>query len=377
MKKTPLSKKKSPKGSVGVEVFQGRLRLRLPRHLFEGKQKYLTLGLSDSKETRKLADAKAKQIEADIAYERFDFTLSSYKLQVGDSEVQKNEPEKLDLVKLWERYVNYRKPQVSLSTVANQYAAVTSHLNKIPDTSVEKAAEVRDWLINQLTLDAAKRTLVQLNACCKWAMKSKILPCNPFDGMANEIKVRKANLDGINPFTPLERQAIIEAFSNTPYSLLVKFLFLTGCRTGEAVGLKWKYISVDCRYITFAESLSGQKRFVTDTKTHKSRKFPCNKQLQTLLREIKPNQPSPEALVFDIGPIRTFQDHWKKRVKALVSEGKLESYRSQYNTRHTFITNCLEAGVSVVQIAKWAGNSPEIIMKHYAGIIKQVEVPEF
>gem|GEM_PF-2625518 len=43
------SKDRQSKGTVGVEVFQGRLRLRLPKQLFEGKQKYLTLWLSDTK----------------------------------------------------------------------------------------------------------------------------------------------------------------------------------------------------------------------------------------------------------------------------------------------------------------------------------------
>ncbi len=37
----------------------------------------------------------------------------------------------------------------------------------------------------------------------------------------------------------------------------------------------------------------------------------------------------------------------------------------------------LEAGVTVTQVAKWVGNSPEIVMKHYAGTIRQVHVPEF
>jgi hypothetical protein len=36
----------------------------------------------------------------------------------------------------------------------------------------------------------------------------------------------------------------------------------------------------------------------------------------------------------------------------------------------------LEAGATVVQVAKWAGNSPEIIMKHYAATTRQVQVPE-
>ena len=73
---------KASKGSVGVETFQDRLKLRLPCHLFGGKQKYLTLGMSDTSENRKLAEAKAKQIELDIAFERFDPTLAKYKPQI-------------------------------------------------------------------------------------------------------------------------------------------------------------------------------------------------------------------------------------------------------------------------------------------------------
>lgn len=72
-------KTKQSKGSVGVEVFQRRLRLRLPRELFEGKQKYLTLGLSDTKVNRKLAEMKKAQVVEDILKERFDLTLAKYK----------------------------------------------------------------------------------------------------------------------------------------------------------------------------------------------------------------------------------------------------------------------------------------------------------
>jgi hypothetical protein len=50
---------RSSKGSVTVETFQGRLRLRLPRQLFNSKQKYLTLGLTDTDANRKVAEAKA------------------------------------------------------------------------------------------------------------------------------------------------------------------------------------------------------------------------------------------------------------------------------------------------------------------------------
>jgi hypothetical protein len=58
-------------------------------------------------------------------------------------------------------------------------------------------------------------------------------------------------------------------------------------------------------------------------------------------------------------------------VENLVKDEKVKQYLPQYNCRHTFIKTTLEAGVTVVQVAKWAGNSPEIIMKHYAGTTRR------
>jgi len=82
---------KASKGSVGIEVFQGRLRLRLPRQLYGGKQKYLTLGVADTPENQKLAVSKAKQIELDILAGYFDATLEKYKPQTSGSLVKSAE----------------------------------------------------------------------------------------------------------------------------------------------------------------------------------------------------------------------------------------------------------------------------------------------
>ncbi len=69
---------RAPKGSVGIESFRGRLRIRLPRHLYDGKQKYLSTDLADTDINRRVVDAKAKLIESDIALERFDYILAKY-----------------------------------------------------------------------------------------------------------------------------------------------------------------------------------------------------------------------------------------------------------------------------------------------------------
>ena len=66
-----------PKGSVVVESIKGRLRIRLP--LFVPCSRYFSLNLADTPRNRRIAQAKAGQIEADIILERFDATLERYR----------------------------------------------------------------------------------------------------------------------------------------------------------------------------------------------------------------------------------------------------------------------------------------------------------
>jgi integrase len=63
-------------------------------------------------------------------------------------------------------------------------------------------------------------------------------------------------------------------------------------------------------------------------------------------------------------------------VSRLVREGKVERYRRPYQCRHTFISLCLEGGVDAKDVARWVGNSPEVIYRHYAGNKRNLQVPE-
>jgi hypothetical protein len=48
-----------PNGTVGIEEFQGKIRLRLPRHIFGGKQKWISTGLQYTPENWKTAQSEA------------------------------------------------------------------------------------------------------------------------------------------------------------------------------------------------------------------------------------------------------------------------------------------------------------------------------
>lgn len=64
-KKDPLRRNHRYKGKVGIRSHQGMLSLRLPRSLFAGQQKTISLGLQDNPTNREQAEFKAREIELD------------------------------------------------------------------------------------------------------------------------------------------------------------------------------------------------------------------------------------------------------------------------------------------------------------------------
>jgi len=377
---------KHSKGSIVLDSRDGRLRLRLPRSLFNGKQTYLSLGIDDTKLNRKLAEQKIHQIELDILSGNFDFTLAKYKPQTHLAVIEHINPkQEISVPELWEKYQAFKKPNCAPGTWCS-FVLHGKHLNKCPYKSLEEASNIFDWIVENNTFDGARRLLVQLSACCNWAIKNKLITTNPFDGLAKEIKLKKTSTEDneINPFNKEERDAIIAAFKANKYykhyAYYVQFLFLTGARPSEVIALQWKHITN--KSISFEQAVvnSVDGLVLKDgLKTQKKRLFPVNSQLLTLLDEMRSNRANinPEDLVFpspDGNWIRTH--NFRNRAwKAIIDSLGIE-YRKPYQTRHTFVTMALEADVSIPQIARWVGNSPQVIMDCYAGTIRKVAVPE-
>lgn len=380
------SASKRSKGSVGIETFQSRLRLRLPRQLYDGNQKYLTLGLDDSPGNRKIAEAKAKQIESDIAYERFDYSLNKYRPEHARLVVSTatETPQVLNLVQLWEKYMAYKTPISSPKTVIDSYVPMGRHFANAPQ-ALDQPLEIRLYLLEVTTEHMARRCLMHVSAACKWGVKNGLLATNPFEGMYLELaRPRYKMEEQANPFTAQERDRIIEAFqthnagkkgiSYSYYTDFVKFLFYTGCRPSEAIGLRWKHMSDDCSKITFSEAIvraGGKPLSRETTKTKKTRKFSCPNTLQSLLQSIKPENCDLEALVFPNreGTHLNYNDFgrraWKTVTKLVNLEQKNGMPTTPYNCRDTFITLQALQGNSSDTIARWVGNTPEVIRKHY------------
>ena len=401
MQSQPPSKTGRKKGSVSIVDSHNRLQLHFR---YCGKRHYLSLNLpADDDDAREMAQETANTIERDMKHGYFDTTLKKYKreqesaLSVVCLDIAPSAPPSPSLAELWGRFVEHKRPQCSPNTMLYVYGHFTTYIEKLPTLDLSRAVEIKDFSVKKFPLDSCKRFLTRLSACCNWAMKAKLIPENPFLGMASEIKLpssqKKAEDEDCYPFTPEERDSILQAlaentfcnkhsgFKHSFYQPYLEFLFMTGCRPSEAIALRWKHISKDFRSISFEQAVieTGSGRKLREgLKTQERRRFPCNGKVQALLKSVKLPHCDPESLVFP-GYSGGYLDTkaFRKNIWKPVLLGLGIEYRKPYQTRHTFITLALEHGLDAKDVARLVGNSPEVIYRHYAGNKRDLCIPEF
>jgi integrase len=167
----PQTGKKAFKGTVSIEEFQGRLRLRWR---FEGKRYTFSIGLPDSKVNRKVAQQKATIIELDIASGHFDPSLNRYKPEIQSIN-------QISVVTLFGKFID-SKAKVLEPKSLDKYQATLGYLttffcnrtaSSIDAVDAEKLIE---WLNNRdLSPIVLKERLIIIRAAWEWAMRWTLL----------------------------------------------------------------------------------------------------------------------------------------------------------------------------------------------------------
>lgn len=182
------------------------------------------------------------------------------------------------------------------------------------------------------------------------------------------------------PFTREEIGAIILGFRTdkyySHYADYVEFLFATGCRTGEAIGLRWKHVNEDCSQVLFCESLSRGIR--KGTKTNKNRSVDLTPNLQKMLLARRQDNFNPDALVFSSPTNKAIDDHnFRNRAWVKVLTRLEIDYRKPYNTRHTLVSHALDLGMSPATVASLTGHTVRTLYENYAGNVRsRAKLPE-
>jgi integrase len=368
MPKTATAKTaKAKKGTVSVTADRGRLRLGW-RH--EGKRYFLFIGLPDSITNRRVATAKATQIELDILSGHFDPTLKRYKAELH-SHIE------TAVTELFEEFIQYKSKTVTAATL-DKYRGLLKYLweffgdRSISEVGLNEAERFTAWYDSQkLSKVVIRERIGLLSACWEWAMEKAYVEANPWIEMPYRIRVPPKQMP--KPFTQGEIKAIVEAFRHDRYyhhyANFVEFRFGSGCRTGEIVGLCWRHVSGDCSTIWIGEALVKGKRKAT--KTNRARYITLTPKLQAMLQELKQaSGGNSDDLIFT-GPKgapidgKNFaQRAWKKILTKLGID-----YQRPYYTRHTLISHALDKGMNPVEVAQLTGHDVQTLYRNYAGSV--------
>lgn len=333
--------------------------------------------------------AKARGIAAfiydDCVNGCFDPTFQKYKRnkQEGTLKDKNNElSNEVNLLELFNDFTNFKSQRLRVNSLID-YDRIQNKLEKCPYKLVSKSKQIIEWLVNDCN-GVNKSSVVKqwklINACCKWGLREKRIKSNPFDNLKADIPVRngKRGREDIDPFSDEEMRQIIDAFSNHPsysqYVRLVKFMFATGCRPNEALGLQWKHINSN--RITFCQIINNKGEVEPELKTTSKRTITVSEQLLNSLIEgmsIKPADfvfKSKTDSCLDWGNF--VNRPWRKILESLPHI----RYRNPYQMRHTNITIRANRGEDTCVIARQVGSSPKMIVDHYLGDVSKNEIKD-
>ena len=246
---------KAPKGTVVIQTIRGRLCLVWS---FAGQRYFLSLNLPDTSVNRNAAVFKAKLIERDIANDLFDPTLKKYKPETGQSGA-------LSVVQLFERFKQWKATKIDPRTIEKYQCLKVRLVEYFGSRSVSlirerEAEQFRDWMLERMKAVTVQDRLSLLRACYRWGMKQDLVKANPWE----DVKLKVPPKQAPKPFTLEEIKLLIKTFRESRYYAhyadYVEFLFGTGCRSGEAIGLRWKHVADDCSSCWVGEIVTRNKR---------------------------------------------------------------------------------------------------------------------
>jgi integrase len=314
------------------------------------------------------ARAIAVQIQNDIRAGHFDPSLDRYRLV--PKVAAKTQPK--TLLALFDLWV------ASLDLSPGTYAGHHRWLRQMIEQA-DPALEDTQWLTSATLAHATMHERLRyMRSCFNWAMVQGYAQANPYALLKPAQKPLKPQ---VKPFTHAEIEAILGAI-HPHYKPFTAFLFLTGCRISEAIGLTWQHVDFDRGTITIAESLSvdragnGYRRHRKGTKTGSVTILPMSEALRTLLSSI--TKGSPDSLVFTSIRGKTIDnDTYRKDYWQPALERAKVPYRYPRNNRHTLASHAISQGLPLTDIAYLLGHrDTQMVMRTYGRTLGLPELPD-
>jgi integrase len=201
------------------------------------------------------------------------------------------------------------------------------------------------------------RVLAMLGSVLSEAVRQGHIATSPTRAVS---RPRQRRRRAVRPPTPERVESIRAGLESEVEQALVTLLAYVGLRPQEALAAVWS-------------DIAGGKLVVDASKTGRTRVvplLPIVRQELVALR-LRKGRPGPAATIISTAAgerwsdsrFRSFRRHrWSK-----VAPGM-----RPYDLRHAYVSLMIQAGHTVVEVAKWAGHSPQVCLGTYAHLFDTV-----
>jgi len=224
-----------------------------------------------------------------------------------------------------------------------------------------KPAHINEWKNNLISKGISSSRFnshhTTFNMILKYAFWNEYIDLNPMDRVSRKSKQFTKSPDKSGKYyTPKEVKLILENATGMMKPFLT-FLFQTGSRLGEAMGLQWKFVDFEKNRITIAHAITDGE--LKDTKTGKVRTVDMTTELKRVLLEYQDECIS-NRWVFPSS--RTGQPHYdsnslvRNGFKKLLKKVGVE-YRTLYASRHSFASNLIAQNAPMPYVQRALGHA--------------------
>jgi integrase len=279
------------------------------------------------------------------------------------------------LSELWSAFLEERSISLCPTSLTSDYSQVTKWLRRCPIQDLNEARKIMIWVLGEKPILSSRRVAMYTKTMFRWAAQEDVgyLDKNPLASF----KMPKApQKDEDIVVIPRDEVGLVLAaleakktYKTVNWGWYTEFMLQTAMRTGEVRALRWSDIKDN--KILVHQNWTLTHGLKDSTKTNKKRWVPLNSKCQAILDSL----PQEQEYIFPWDRL-AFQSYFRKKLQPLHQAELITHLYRPYDCRHTAISRWIEAGIPVPQVANWAGNTSEIIFKHYCNTTKEYEMPE-
>ena len=267
---------------------------------------------------------------------------------------------------LYNNYFEYIRNKLKVSSVYDISHIFSKHLlpvfGKMKVFKITKR-DIFDWQNKLNKTDYSYKFKCKLrgdmSAIFRYAVFYYDLPANPVSQV--EPFKRTETKKEMQVWTLDEFKKFISCVENEPYKTFFMFLYLTGCRKGEAFALTWDKVDFKNKTVTINQNLTrkvdGKPFEITSTKTNNSRSILIPETLVSQLSQLLNTQPNNHNYKFVFGGNYPLADRTTTRVfeNAIKKAGVKPIHL--HCLRHSHASYLISQGENIVMVSKRLGHA--------------------